>query len=422
MRIRTDSTVSDAFTGNGFVQFQDKEADVIPNVAIRLLASSPDKYKISAKIIQDFKEWQNDVIYDAPIGYHNGYGHCAMKLGEALSKYLDLYFVSGRWHGRDEKEQTAKLIELQDKEIANTNAPYFMLFPAWEFSRSPMKHTIGYTMLECSLVPESWTNNINNYLDLCIVPCQQNKQMMIDSGVTVPVEVVPLGIDPEEYQYIERENTDDEFWFGTMGTLTYRKGTDVLVKAFIRAFTDKSNVKLLIKTTGSALTYAWYLTREQMNKYKNQIMLQTDVYTVKEMNEHFFAKIDAFAFPSRGEGFGLPPLEAMATGLPVIATAYSGLADFMDSRYSYPLSFSMIPVPNNEDGKGYPEGLKRDGQMWAEPDEDQLVELLLHIYNNQKEAKEKGKKASQEVLKNWTYDKSAQKLAKLIKNYIKKHV
>ena len=48
--------------------------------------------------------------------------------------------------------------------------------------------------------------------------------------------------------------------------------------------------------------------------------------------------------------------------------------------------------------------------MWAEPDENHLVELMLEVYNNQKKAKAKGKKAAEYVRKNFTAEMSAKKL------------
>lgn len=50
-----------------------------------------------------------------------------------------------------------------------------------------------------------------------------------------------------------------------------------------------------------------------------------------------YRSADAFVLPSRGEGWGRPHVEAMAMGLPVIATNWSGSTEFLRPDASYPL-------------------------------------------------------------------------------------
>ncbi len=54
-----------------------------------------------------------------------------------------------------------------------------------------------------------------------------------------------------------------------------------------------------------------------------------------------FASADAFVLPSRGEGWGLPLMEAMSMGLPTIATAFGGNLDFMNGTNSYLVKVSL---------------------------------------------------------------------------------
>ena len=49
--------------------------------------------------------------------------------------------------------------------------------------------------------------------------------------------------------------------------------------------------------------------------------------------------MDAFVLPTRGEGWGRPVMEAMAMGLPVIVTNFSGTTAFISSSTAYPLAF-----------------------------------------------------------------------------------
>eukprot|EP01052_Picozoa_sp_SAG31_P022704 SAG31_NODE_1820_length_7198_cov_3.163122_5_plen_133_part_00 len=60
----------------------------------------------------------------------------------------------------------------------------------------------------------------------------------------------------------------------------------------------------------------------------------------REQMRNLYASSDAFVLPSRGEGWGLPVMEAMAMGKPVLVTNYSGPAEMMSSENSYPIGWA----------------------------------------------------------------------------------
>jgi glycosyltransferase involved in cell wall biosynthesis len=123
--------------------------------------------------------------------------------------------------------------------------------------------------------------------------------------------------------------------------------------------------------------------------------------TPREEVMKLFEQADCFLFPTRGEGFGLPPLEAMATGLPTILADHSGMADFCDDRYNYPIRKNKVTPAFR-----YPKNWGKVGN-WFEPDYEELKDLMLYVFDNQEEARTKGKEASDWVLKNWTMDNTA---------------
>src|SRR5207302_8557537 len=77
-----------------------------------------------------------------------------------------------------------------------------------------------------------------------------------------------------------------------------------------------------------------------------------------------YGAVEAFVLPTRGEGWCRPLMEAMAAGLPAIATAWSGLTAFHNARVGYPLKYRLVPVS--------PAGAREipvyAGHCWAEPD------------------------------------------------------
>jgi glycosyltransferase involved in cell wall biosynthesis len=164
------------------------------------------------------------------------------------------------------------------------------------------------------------------------------------------------------------------------------------------------------------MAMAPYLTPDKIRD-KDRYILDYRILSPEQLNKEFFHRIDCFVFPTRGEGYGLPPVEAMAVGLPVIATNWSGPADYMKESHSYPLNYKLVDMPRNFDAngkeidfRGYPKDLARDGQQWAEPDVDHLIELMRRVYENRAESKKKGK-AAQAYVRRWlTAEQTTKKL------------
>ena len=98
----------------------------------------------------------------------------------------------------------------------------------------------------------------------------------------------------------------------------------------------------------------------------------------------------------------MPVLEAMACGLPVIATRWSGYTDFYNDSNGYPVDFKMVPA---EARCPYYKGFR-----WADPSYEHLRQRMRYVYEHRKEAEETGLRAASEVLQWWTWEKAVLKI------------
>src|SRR5260370_23105958 len=194
-----------------------------------------------------------------------------------------------------------------------------------------------YPMWESPAVPQEYVREINRAVALSCDPCRQNLESYRESGVTVPIKVLHHGIDHCQFPCLERPRRET-YTFGSFGDFPPRKGIDVLIRAFQDEFRPGEAVRLLLKSNLRPPAYVVTDPRVTMfSAFLNPAGLV-----------RFLQGLDAFILPSRGEGFGLCALEAMSSGLPVIATNWSGPAEYMDPEYSFPLSFRLVDAGGTE--------------------------------------------------------------------------
>ena len=251
-----------------------------------------------------------------------------------------------------------------------------------------------YSMWESTLVPRDHVEEINRASTLHYVPCRQNVESHLACGVRVPIKVLHHGVDTGRFPYLERGPGSRPYTFGTFGDLATRKGIDVLVRAFLEEFGPGEPVRLLLKSTAKASAYGVDDPRvETVGGYLDGEAL---LEVLREM--------DAFVLPSRGEGFGLCGLEAMATGLPVIATDWSGPSEYLDPADSFPLRYELA------DAGGVLSGNVRYHGLWAEPDHEHLRAIMRYLYEHPREGETKGRAAAGRVRRDWTWDRVAAQL------------
>lgn len=266
-----------------------------------------------------------------------------------------------------------------------------------QFFHNESDFRIGYTMVENTQIGKEWVE-ICNTMDAMFTPSEFVKGVFINCGVKRPIYVVKQGIDMKRFQYIDRPKKD-KFIFGTCGVQDERKNWKDLVTAFVSEFEPNEPVELWIKNTNPK--FGNFAFRDPRIKIINTF------YDLDEMIK-LYSLFDCFVFPSHAEGSGLPPREAMATGLPTILTNWSGLAEVCDENLNYPLTPVAIDFPEADYRRIEQPGFQ------ARIDVTELMYLMRYVYEHQDEAKAKGLKASEVMRRDWNWDMAASHMLKIL--------
>ncbi|HLC23524.1 MAG TPA: glycosyltransferase family 4 protein [Dehalococcoidia bacterium] len=395
----------------------------LPRELAATLANKLDYRVDSQDLIGDYCFAERDMVYlgwSSPLHYADGYGSIAQEIARAFLEdpkvrlsifprdYDPGHFRFGGYALEDWEEKAfvprpiiARLSELQDRCFYGIN----MTWPR-DLHRYPFPRAIGLTMFETSRPPSAWAQYMNRCRRI-VVPCKQNKEAFEGIGVTVPIHVVNLGVNPDAWPYVDRSVSGEApspFTFLMAAGLTHRKNPVGAARAFVAAFPQEPDVRLTLKTRGTQ-TVAGFRDWAVDLPNDERIRLVCEESTPRQMHD-WMAHANAFVFPSRGEGFGLTPLQAMATGLPTIVSDNSGMSEYADSRYCYPLPCEAVPVPRTPVEGGFPIDWGDVGDWW-EPDFDALVATYQQVYRNYTKALDRGKRAAEAVRERWTIERTA---------------
>lgn len=222
------------------------------------------------------------------------------------------------------------------------------------------------TMFESTRFPDGWSRWLNR-ADAIAVPTPWLVDAMRDNGVNTPVSVIREGVS-DVFKPVKRVRYPKQFAFVWVASDMMRKGYDVLIKAWAKAFNGSDRHKLIMKVKPGALG--------KFSGFKNLNIEILDQDMSDDELLDLYARCHAMVSPSRGEGFGLPAREFAATGGPVIATNWGGLADNIRS-WAYPLQYDLAPAWYVSEQIKHPrfEGLGE----WAEPRIDNLVQLMQYV-------------------------------------------
>lgn len=248
-----------------------------------------------------------------------------------------------------------------------------------------------FTMWETQYLPEAFREVLDNF-DLVIVPSLQNQEMF--GAFHQNVKYVPLGVDPGWWTPTKREAPDRYFRFLTSGAGP-RKGGDLVRKAFDACFPDgswPSDGPIPILQVKSIR--AGHPTGPRLEVITGQISAEEERF--------LYSKAHVYVQPSRGEGFGLQPLQAIAQACPTILTDAHGHTAFSHLG----MGVSATSEHNSIAGGYFSYGESGD---WWKPDFDELCDWMLYCYEHYEQACDDAWIHARRAHREFTWDETARK-------------
>ena len=268
------------------------------------------------------------------------------------------------------------------------------------FRRPPTGKLAVILPWEYGGVPRIWIEQIQQNVDELWVPSNFVREVFVRNGVDAErVAVIPNGYDPQIFNskgLSFRPQGSRDFIFLFVGGAIYRKGVDLLLDAYKIAFSAESVTLVLLVSS----SFGAYQHNSMIAKIKaavsdtNYPHILPIFETVDDpLLANLYRGADAFVLPYRGEGFGMPLLEAMACAKPVITTAEGPARDFCKPSNSY-----LIPAQSETvSDEPPPLGPMAGSFTWFEPNFTKLSGTLRHVYQNCGEAIAKGQAAAKSV-------------------------
>jgi glycosyltransferase involved in cell wall biosynthesis/Flp pilus assembly protein TadD len=271
-------------------------------------------------------------------------------------------------------------------------------------------HWVVMQPWEFGSLPRDWVTPLVEQVDEVWANTRYVRDLYVDSGVPAErVHVVPLGVRVEHFRPGRPPyplKTAKTFRFLFVGGTIARKGIDLLLTAYARAFRRNDDVCLVIKDMGVGTFYRGQTADARIAELQGDPEAPEIEYLSQTLSDDELAGLyvacSCLVHPYRGEGFGLPIAEAMASGVPAIVTGLGAALDYCNADNAL-----LIPARKQFFADRCVGDLETVGLPWlAEPDIDALTALLQYAASNRADVRHKSELAAAHIRRHFTWEQA----------------
>jgi autotransporter strand-loop-strand O-heptosyltransferase len=329
------------------------------------------------------------VVFHGNLNERTGYGIHASRLVEQLSKLVQVNF-DGEGDAHISLYDTVTASQMEER------YPYpSILYNVWESTEQPLAFIDKLRLYDQMWVPSEW-----------------QRAASIAQGIPEEfVHVVPEGVDPDIYKPGASINSET-FNFVHVGQWQPRKSTREICEAFLKAFPDRPDVRLYLSADTLFPSDSFSSTEERLQAYG---LADSRIIPVHFEEGGAYIKrlqsANVFVSCSRSEGWNLPLIEAMACGVPAIASDWGGTTEYAKDAL-------LVRVPSAKKPHGIYGNWNVPGE-WGEPDYEHLVEVMRDAYENYMVHKDKALKTSEMIRTKFSWESAAKKAYEIMQEFSK---
>lgn len=270
------------------------------------------------------------------------------------------------------------------------------------------------SQFETDHVPEKYVEEISK-CDHLIVTSHFQPDVWKRSGLKLPISVLTPGVDTDFFSSIERPPSDT-FNVLILGALTERKNPLGAIRIFQEASRGDKAWRFTIKTRA--------LRGDGIERIRKAIAGDPRIKLVATSApgggvRQLYHDHHCLLWPSKGEGVGLPPLEAMSTGMELVCADNSGMRDYLSEDHAYLIPTARMQ-PASGPGRFEYSWVARFGDVgsWWVPDEKKAVKQLRKAFENWARGKGKGQRAARYVRAHHTLRHQALSVLAVVQEYL----
>lgn len=374
------------------------------------------------------------VLLKGPVLSQSGYGHQARFALEALrtSDELDIFIINTGWGRTSWLTEDDKFREWVDNKIKKTipyikNGGQFDIFlqvsiPNEVEHNAPVN--ILYTAgIETTKVAPQWIEKAMGLTKMIVVSNhakevynrtsyeavdQNTGQRIPEFKNSTEIDVVNYGLEKKTRKKLKID-LDYDFNFLTVAQWGIRKNLDNTIRWFVEEFRE-DEVGLVVKTSTAKNSYMdrqhtemrlKSILREYPDRTCKVYLLHGNMETEEIRSLYNHDKIKCYVTTTHGEGFGLPVFEAAQYRLPVVATGWSGMLDFLVDDNQVSLFQSVDYELKKVQQQAVWDGVIVPDAMWAYPKENSFRNCMREVYENYDSAAKQAEKLEKHLKKNF---------------------